>query len=230
VSTAPLDPVSGLRAVLFDLDGTLADSEPLIAQAVSESCAVFGYAVEPGQIVERIGPPMPVMLQSLLPLAVDEAQAIYDDYQVRYNRSFVPRTQPLPGAVDLLDALRDRDAALAIVTNKNEVGGTILVDALGWTDRFSVVVGMNTTPHAKPAADPALHALRALGVSAAEAAFVGDSEADMGCAAAAGIRAAIGIASLREREALQAAGATHIVEDLDAVATLLAHAGRPAPR
>lgn len=219
-------PISGVRAVLFDLDGTLADSEPLIAQAVSESCAAFGYSVRPEQVRERIGPPMPVMLQSLLPIDLAEALAIYEDYQARYNGTFVPRTQPLPGAIELLDALRGRGAPMAVVTNKNEIGGKTLVEALGWTSRFAVVVGMDTAAKAKPAPDPAIHALAVIGATPGEAVFVGDSEADMGCGAAAGMRAVIGIAGLRKRDALAAAGGTHLVDDLRGVSALLAAAGR----
>jgi len=227
VATDPptLKPIEGLRAVLFDLDGTLADSEPLIAQAVSESCAAFGYTVAAEAVAERIGPPMPVMLQSLLPIGLDEALVIYDEYQARYNGTFVPQTEPLPGAVDLLDALRTRGVPIAVVTNKNELGGKTLVEAMGWTSRFEVVVGMDTSPQAKPAPDSAWHALRVMGAKATEAAFVGDSVADMGCGAAAGMRAVIGI-GVPKREALRAAGGTHLVADLGGVSALLAAAGR----
>lgn len=224
-----LDAIPGLRAVLFDLDGTLADSEPLITQAVSESCAAFGHTVRPQQVAERIGPPMTVMLQALLPIDLDEAQAIYDDYQRRYNGVFVPRTQPLPGAPELLDALQKRGVRMAVVTNKNELGGKTLVEAMGWTRFFGVVVGMDTAPRAKPAPDPALHALDAIGATPRETAFVGDSEADMGCGAAAALRAVIGIAGMREADVLAAAGGSHIVDDLSDVAALLSAAGRCGP-
>ena len=217
-------PIVGLRAVLFDLDGTLADSEPLITQAVSESCAAFGHTIRPAQVAERMGPPMTVMLQSLLPIGLDEAQAIYDDYQRRYNGTFVPRTQPLPGAPELLAALRQRGVRMAVVTNKNERGGKLLVEAMGWTPFFEVVAGMDTAPQAKPAPDPALYALNAIGAAPRESAFVGDSEADMACGAAAGLRAVIGVSGMREGDALAAAGGSHIVDNLSEAAALLSAA------
>jgi len=148
---SPLTPIAGLRAVLFDLDGTLADSEPLIAQAVSESAAAFGYELSSGDVIPRIGPPMPIMLQQMLPIGPDEAQTIYEEYQRRYNSRFVPQTQPLPGAVEILASLRARDVAMAVVTNKNEFGGKVLVEAMGWTSLFRVVVGMDTAGAGKPA-------------------------------------------------------------------------------
>ena len=219
-------PISGVRAVLFDLDGTLADSEPLIAQAVSESCAAFGYSVRPEQVRERIGPPMPVMLQSLLPIDLAEALAIYEDYQARYNGTFVPRTQPLPGAIELLDALRGRGAPMAVVTNKNEIGGKTLVEALGWTSRFAVVVGMDTAAKAKPAPDPAIHALAVIGATPGEGRLRGRFRGRHG------LRRRRGHARRdRHRRAAQArrpggAGGTHLVDDLRGVSALLAAAGR----
>ena len=218
----PLTSLTGIRGVLFDLDGTLADSEPLIVRAVVESAAVYGHQLQPQQVRGALGPPMTALLRSLLPIGEEEAQRIYDDYQKRYNGRFVPLTQPLPGASELLVSLHAREVPMAVVTNKNELGGTNLVEALGWTAFFRVVVGMNTAPKAKPEPDPAFYALEVLGLPAPAAAFVGDSEADMGCGRAAGLAAVIGVTGLRPPAVLEAAGATHTVGGLEEVAVLLA--------
>ncbi|MCY3920039.1 MAG: HAD hydrolase-like protein, partial [Chloroflexi bacterium] len=87
-----------------------------------------------------------------------------------------------------------------------------------------VVVGFDTTGRGTPAPAPVRHALAALGAAPREAAFVGDSPADMGAGRAAGLQAVIGLAGRKAAAALGEAGATHIVEDLDAVAALLAGA------
>jgi len=224
---SPLTPIAGLRAVLFDLDGTLADSEPLIAQAVSESAAAFGYELSSGDVIPRIGPPMPIMLQQMLPIGPDEAQTIYEEYQRRYNSRFVPQTQPLPGAVELLASLRARDVAMAVVTNKNEFGGKVLVEAMGWTSLFRVVVGMDTAGAGKPAPDGILHALGVVGAGPDETAFVGDSSADMGGGRAAKTRAVIGITGLRSAEEMLEGGGAHTADDLAGVATLLSEARGP---
>lgn len=222
-----LRPLAGLRAVLFDLDGTLADSEPLIAQAVAEASAHFGYTLTPADVVPRIGPPMPVMLQQMLPIGPEEAETIYLEYQRRYNSEFVPQTLPLPGAVELLESLGERRVPMAVVTNKNEFGGKVLVEALGWTARFRVVVGMDTAGAGKPAPDGILHALGLLGATPQETAFVGDSAADMGGGRNAGTRAVIGIAGLRSAADLLEAGGTHTADDLAGVAALLSEARGP---
>ena len=220
----PLAPIPGVRVALFDLDGTLADSDPLIAAAVVESCVRYGYDVTPEQVAPYIGPPMVVMLQQLLPIGPDQAQTIGRDYQERYLARFVARTPPLPGATALLDGLRARGVPLAVVTNKYEASANALVDALGWERRFEVVVGLDTTGRGKPAPDPLLYALRTLGARPDEAVIVGDSPADMGAGRAAGTRAVIGRAGRIAAAALSEAGATHVVDDLGGVAALLADA------
>ena len=221
-TSRPLAPIPGVRVALFDLDGTLADSDPLIAAAVVESCAQFGYRVTPQEVLPCIGPPMVVMLQQLLSIGPEQAQTIGRDYRDRYLDRFVARTPPLPGATALLDGLRARGVPLAVVTNKYEDAAHALVDALGWERRFDVVVGLDTAGRGKPAPDPVLHALRALHARPDEAVFAGDSPADMGAGRAAGTRAVIGRAGRIAAAALSEAGATHVVDDLGGVAALLA--------
>ena len=90
-----------------------------------------------------------------------------------------------------------------------------------WDGRFEVVVGADTIGSAKPAPDPALHALARLHVAAADAAFVGDQEPDVACGLAAGCAMVIGLAFGRPAEPLAAAGATHVARDLHEVRQLL---------
>lgn len=220
----PPAPIPALRAALFDLDGTLADSDPLIAAAVVESCAHYGYRLTAEEVLPHIGPPMVVMLQQMLSIGPEWAETITGDYLERYRDRFMPRTPPLPGAEALLDGLHARGVPMAVVTNKYADAGRALVRRLGWERRFEVVVGFDTTGRGKPAPEPVLHALGALGAAPNEAAVVGDSPADMGAGRAAGLRAVIGLAGRNSAAALGEAGATHVVGDLDAVAALLAEA------
>ncbi len=225
MSTSPaLAPIPGVRAALFDLDGTLADSDPLIAAAVVESCARYGYRLTSEDVLPHIGPPMVVMLQQMLSIGPEWAETISGDYRDRYLDRFMPRTPPLPGAEALLDGLHARGVPMAVVTNKYEDGGRALVRRLGWERRLELVVGLDTTGRGKPAPDPVLHALRALGAAPGEAVLAGDSPADMGAGRAAGLRAVIGLAGRNTAAALREAGATHVAEDLGGVAALLAHA------
>jgi phosphoglycolate phosphatase-like HAD superfamily hydrolase len=209
------------RAVLFDLDGTLADSMPLIAEAISGVLADHGYVSTPAEIEPRIGPPLDEMLRDYLGVSEDEAIAIFGEYVPRYTRDYAPRTPPMSGAQSLLDCLSATNVPAAIVSNKIERSANALLSALGWGDRFATVIGADTVTQVKPAPEPALEALRRIGVGARDAAFVGDTEIDMECGRAAGIPIVVGLATHRARESLTAAGATHTCANLGEVRALL---------
>lgn len=219
-------PPSRVRAALFDLDGTLVDSLPTIAEATVEAFGRHGHRVTADQIVPRIGPPMEVLAREVTGAGPDESQAMYQTYQDLYYGTYIQRTPPHDGARALVDALHTAGVALGIVTNKNEYGGRLMVQVQRWEDRFGSVVGRDTAPHYKPHPAPALHALRELGVAPSEAAFVGDTEADMACARDAGMKYVIGVTGARTPEALRTAGATHVFGSLAEVGALLL-GGRP---
>lgn len=214
-----------VRAALFDLDGTLVDSLETIAEATVAAFARHGHRVAAADIVPRIGPPMEVVAREATGAGVEESLAMYATYQELYYTEYIQRTRPHEGAHALVEAMGAAGVALAVVTNKNEYGGRLMVKVQGWDGRFGSIVGRDTASHYKPHPAPALHALRALGVPPAEAAFVGDTEADMNCARAAGMRYVIGITGARPPEVLRAEGATHVVGSLDGVRAILLGGG-----
>jgi phosphoglycolate phosphatase len=209
-------------AVLFDLDGTLADSEAPIATAIAAALADHGYARALPDVAAVLGPPLRGMVQLLVG---DLDDATHESIRAAYFRHYdrlLPSVQPLPGALALLDALAATRTPLAVVTNKVEAGAYSQLNAMGLTARFAAVVGADSTAAPKPAPDPARAALARLAcASAAAAAFVGDRDEDMQCAHAAGIGLRIALAGARPPASLRAAGATHVAADLYEVAALL---------
>ena len=117
--------------MIFDLDGTLADTEPLVLGCMLETINAHGHAVDRERLLQFIGPPLPVMLFHMLGLSAEQAQPIYMDYLRRYEESYMPRTTPLAGAEALLDELAAADVPLAVVTNKREDAGRKTVELLG---------------------------------------------------------------------------------------------------
>ena len=209
------------RTVIFDLDGTLADTEPLVIGCMLETINAHGHAVDEAQLLRYIGPPLPVMLHHMLGLSAEAAQPIYLDYLRRYESDYMPSTTPLPGAEPLLDALRDADVPLAIVTNKREDAGRKTVDLLGWSDRFRTIVGADTASDPKPHTAPLLHALDILHGAPEHTAIVGDTESDMGAGRNADFAGVIGIVGVRDADFLRRQGATHVADNLAAVQRLL---------
>ena len=209
------------QSVVFDLDGTLADTEPLVVGCMLETINAHGHPVDKELLLKYIGPPLPLMLNNMLGLNLEQAQPIYLDYLRRYEDSYMPRTRPLPGAEALLDALRDAEVPLAVVTNKREDAGRKTVDLLDWTERFVTIIGADTASDPKPHAAPLLHALELLNGEAETAVIVGDTESDMGAGRNAGFAGVIGIIGVRDADYLRRHGATHTAEDLEAVGRLL---------
>ncbi|MDA0271002.1 MAG: HAD family hydrolase [Chloroflexi bacterium] len=216
-----------VRAALFDLDGTLVDSLPTIAEAMSKALAMHGHQVAPRDIVPFIGPPMNVMARDLAHVDDATAEVINADYLRIYHHEFISQTPARAGADVLVRGLHAAGLTLGVVTNKVEAGGHLMLEIMGWTDLFSYVAGRETS-EPKPHPEAALHVLRTLGVPPAEAVLVGDTEFDMRCGRAAGLAMTIGITGSRTAADLRTRGATHVVKRLDEVGGLLLGAGARA--
>lgn len=210
-----------IDAVLFDCDGTLADSEPMISSSLVDALRDLGFTTTVEAVRRVIGPPLSEMAEALTgPLTPAQHTLLHE----RYFHHAIPRrpgVRPLPGAEPLLDALREHGLPLAMVTNKIERSTAAQIAQFGWDGRFGAVVCADSVPNPKPAPDPAIEALRRLSVAPHRAAFVGDTESDTLCARAAGIAMIIGLTGTRSAGALRAAGATHVVDSLDRVLPLL---------
>lgn len=175
---------------LFDLDGTLIDTASDINAALNHALAAAGLeTVEESLTRHWIGHGARILIEQ--GLAAQDADpgrvdALLDDFIAHYEAHIARLSQPYPTVVDTLDELRRRGARLAVVTNKRARLTDPLLHALDLTHRFHCVVSGDTAARPKPAADPALHACRELGLDPHEVLFVGDSETDVACARAAG--------------------------------------------
>ena len=212
--------VGTLDAVLFDLDGTLADSMTSIAAALVETLGEHGHHTTVEELMPNFGPSMQHVIRHVTAVDAAEAERLYQTYLTNYYDHYMPRTPPIPGANDLLEELVAR-LPLAIVTSKIEAGARSLLAHLGWADHFAVVVGRDSSPAMKPSPQPVQHALDALAVHPARAAFVGDTAVDMQAALAAGVAIRLGLTNIQGAAQLREAGATHTCPDLAAVRALL---------
>lgn len=213
---------SVIKAVLFDCDGTLADSEPMITASVIDALADEGFTATTDQVRAVFGPPLIEMIELLIgePVTPERAERMRERYWVHAG----PRrdgVRPMAGAEAILDAMSEHGIPIAMVTNKTEASTARQLKQFGWEQRFGAAVSADSVPNAKPAPDMALEALRRLGVAPEHAAFVGDTESDTNCARYAGIPVIIGLTGTRDAATLRANGATHIVDSLDEVLPIL---------
>jgi phosphoglycolate phosphatase len=176
--------------VIFDLDGTLIDSAPDLQLAVNRMLAGYGRGPLPvTQIRRMVGDGAGALIERVL-----DASGLPDALQGEAVHAFlafyaedpVTHTQLYPGALETLDALKERGLPLALCTNKPEAPAREVLTRLHLAEYFPQVVGGDTFPFRKP--DPRmLLRLLAPGTSPLSAVLVGDSEVDAATAQAAGV-------------------------------------------
>lgn len=180
------------RAVLFDLDGTLADTVELILTCFRHTMRThLGTVPHDDRWLSGIGTPLPVQISEF---ARDEAEraemlATYVAFQGTIHDSMVTA---FPGVDPMLDEFRRRGSALGVVTSKATGIARRTMEVCGLADRFDVVVCGDQVERGKPDPEPVLKAMESLGVGAdpARVVFVGDSPHDLKAGRAAGVRTA----------------------------------------
>jgi phosphoglycolate phosphatase len=176
-----------IRAALFDFDGTLADSFTAITASTNHVRESYGLpALFEAAIRGHVGHGLPHLLEALVPNApVEEAIA---RYRAHHETIMFALTRPMPGVMKTIPELARRGMRLGVCSNKRVEFTRQLVESLGLATHFECVLGPeDVAGRAKP--DPAmlLEGVRRLGVSAAEAVYVGDMDVDVQTGKAAGV-------------------------------------------
>jgi phosphoglycolate phosphatase len=181
---------SDVRAVLFDLDGTLIDSAPDLAAAADRMRVERGL---PSLPFERYRPVAGAGARGLLGVAfglTPEApgyEPMREEFFSRYEACMTERTCAFAGVPELIDALVAGGLHWGVVTNKSMRFAGPLTGAMELFRSASAVVGGDSTPHTKPHPAPLLEAARRLGIDPASCIYVGDDERDVIAGLAAGM-------------------------------------------
>jgi len=221
---------ASIRGLLFDLDGTLAVTDPLHYQAWRATLLEHDVAIDEAAYQARIcGRQNPAIVRGLLPALPDaEARALIDRKEARFRAAATALT-PLPGLYALLDLARARALRLGLVTNAPRENAAHMLAALGLAGAFESVVLGDEVAIGKPDPTPYRVALEALGLDAAEAIAFEDSPSGIRSSRGAGIPT-VGVLSTHPPEELLAAGAALVVPDFaaEALCDYLASAGVPS--
>ncbi len=184
---------SAIVTVVFDLDGTIADTAPDLIDAANAALAAEGLGQAPAEAIRRgVGYGAKAMLQSAVAALGREADAeqlrrLSERLVAHYEENIAAKTRLFPGFGDAAGALRLSGAKLALCTNKRERLALRLLSALGIGFLFDAVAGGDTYPYHKPDPRHISELVRIAGGELSAAVMVGDSEADAGAARAAGI-------------------------------------------
>ena len=181
----------GSHAVLFDLDGTLIDSERLILASYRHTMHQhLGHVPPEDTWKATIGQPLVVQMK-MFARSEDEADAMiqtYVDHNLANHDGYV---RPFPDVRSVLESVRDSGRSLGIVTSKKRRAthmGLARCDLPA--EWFEAIVTADDVQRFKPEPEPVLKALELMGVGAREAVFVGDSTHDMRSGRAAGVTTA----------------------------------------
>ena len=205
-----------IRAAAFDLDGTLLYTIPDIAASLNHALSRFGMPTHSVEACMRIvgGGIRQAVIRAVPPGTGEEAvNQVLEVYLEFYFNHCTEKTDYYPGVPAMLAGLAERGIALGILSNKTEATVQKIVKRYFPDVPFRCVLGRVDGRPLKPAPEAAAPLLEALGVPAAEAAYVGDSGLDMKFARAAGMLPVAAPWGYRAREELVEQGAVLIARD-----------------
>jgi phosphoglycolate phosphatase len=181
-----------LSALLFDLDGTLVDSAPDLAGAANEMRAARGLAPLPYPTLRpRASSGARGMLAAAFGAAPgdDGYDALRAEFLARYEPRMLAQSALFDAIAQVLDSIDAAGLRWGIVTNKSTRLAESMASALGLLPRAAVLVGGDSTPHAKPHPAPLLEAARRIGAAPGSCVYVGDDPRDIAAGRAAGMAA-----------------------------------------
>lgn len=186
-----MQPFRGVRAVLFDLDGTLLDSAPDLGAAAEALRAARGLSPLPLETYRaHAGSGARGMLRVAFELTPEheDYESLREEFLMAYEARMLARTRAFDGVADVLQRLQDLRLGWGVVTNKAQRFTLPIARALPMFDSASAIVCGDTTPHAKPHPAPLLEAARRLRADPADCIYVGDDLRDIQAGRAAGMR------------------------------------------
>jgi len=181
---------ASIQAVLFDLDGTLADTAPDLSGALNRLRTERGLEPVPLALTRpHTSSGARGLIATGLGVAPDQPE--YEALRLRFLELYAENlhvdTRLFPGMAELLGTLEQRSIPWGIVTNKPTRFTLPLLQSMGLASRAACIVSGDTTPHSKPHPAPMLHAAAKLGLTPAACLYLGDDLRDVQAARAAGM-------------------------------------------
>ncbi len=208
-----------IKAVIFDLDGTLLNSLYDLRDSVNAAMEHFGYPTHSTDAVRRfVGNGVSLLIERALPNGRENKNfdACLEYFKAHYASHMYDKTAPYDGIYDALSALRDDGYKLAVVSNKFDTAVKELCSKY-FPRHIEVAIGECEALgiKKKPAPDTVIAALGELGISKGEAVYVGDSEVDVHTALNSGMKCVTVLWGFREKEYLKSEGALIFAENTE---------------
>lgn len=211
-----------VKAVIFDLDGTLLNTLTDLSASVNYTLERFGFPLRSEREVRSyLGNGIRALVEKSLPAdkkdMTDECLKVFKDY---YDIHKDDNTAPYDGIVDMLRSVKAAGLKTAIVSNKYDAAVQYLKDVT-FSGLIDFAVGEGNGIAAKPAPDGVWLALKKLNAVKEESVYVGDSEVDLMTAENSGLKCVAVTWGFRDREELILHGAKNVIDAPDRLASLL---------
>ena len=204
-----------MKLIIFDFDGTLADTRGYIVTTMQQAMRELGLPVrEEAACAATIGLPLKGCFQQLYPGISDaDAEVGMATYRriFEQNKAFLT-IDLFPGVKETVMRLHEKGHLLSVASSRSNHTLVEMLTEEGLAPCFSLIIGANDVQHAKPHPEPVLKTLEALDVPAAEALVVGDMPVDILMGSRAGARTCGVTYGNSNRQELQAAGADYIID------------------
>lgn len=181
-----------IKLLIFDLDGTLIDSSLDITNAINYALKPLGLPpLTTKDTIKMVGEGITRLIEKLLSNVSlggndDVKKAVIDRFLEHYGNHLLDNTRAYPGVMETLEDLRDYKKA--VISNKREAFSIRILDGLGMSKFFDIIIGSDSTPEKKPSPLPVLRVLRELTTKPEEAIIIGDSNLDIEAGRAAGLK------------------------------------------
>lgn len=205
-----------IKACIFDLDGTLADTIESLAYSVGRTLEEMGLSpITKGQCQSFVGNGAKMLLDKALKAAGDKEALRLDEAMEVYGRIFdencTYHVTPYEGIEELLEELRRRGVRLAVLSNKPHRQTVKVAEGVFGCGIFDLTMGQREGTARKPSPEGIFLILGKLGITKEECLYVGDSEVDIETGCNAGVKTLSAAWGFRTEKELKAAGASELI-------------------
>lgn len=200
-----------IQTVLFDLDGTILDTNELIIVSFIHTFKQYDLSFTKEEILEFNGPPLKDTFQKINPSLADAMVETYRKHNLLHHNKYA---RVFPGVMETLERLMEHDIQLGIVTAKMRKGVMLGLEQTGLNRFFDTIITIDDVTHPKPHPEPVMMAMHQLNGQAGSTLMVGDNSHDIKSGQSAGVRTA-GVAwSEKGRDFLASYNPTYMLEEM----------------
>jgi pyrophosphatase PpaX len=206
-----------IRAVLFDIDGTLLDTWKLVVYAFEHALKEQGISIDRDTIVTTVGPPLPETYKLLAPGADT-------DLLVETHRSFqvdnLHLSVSFPNVQETLQKIQDKGIKMSAITNRSKRSSIKTLELASLDHFFEIVLSAEDMKNNKPHPEGLFTALKHMGIEPKDALMVGDTEADILAGQAAGVKT-VGITHGMRGEKVKDHNPDHLIHSIEELLTII---------